>query len=171
MALSAPDDANVVATDRMQRPAYGMCRQQFPGEYGAEFHLSAGDWIRLARRCGFEVDDLIDIYAPTTGRQTQHSFVTRQWARQWPSEEVWKLRSRARGSLLASAGRQRSLKGPVHQTRNCSTLPVLLRDPTGSFVAAHRVDRMSRRLQVLPARKAHPSATRFARAALASCCV
>jgi SAM-dependent methyltransferase len=95
MALCAPDDANVVATDRLQRPARGMYRQQYPGEHGVEFHLSAGDWMRLVRRSGFEVDDLIDIYPPATGRHTQHSFVTREWAQQWPSEEVWKLRRRA----------------------------------------------------------------------------
>ena len=95
MALCVPDEANVTATDRLQRPARGLCRQHYADDHGVEFHLSAGDWIRLVRRAGFDVDDLIDVYAPATGRFSQHSFVTREWARQWPSEEVWKLRRRA----------------------------------------------------------------------------
>jgi SAM-dependent methyltransferase len=92
MSLCAPDEANVVATDRLRRPAFGMYRLQYPGDFGVEFHLSAGEWIRLLRRSGFEIEDLIDVRAPETGRHPQHSFVTREWARQWPSEEVWKVR-------------------------------------------------------------------------------
>lgn len=95
MSLCAPDEANVAATDRLLRPAFGMYRLQYPGDYGVEFHLSPGEWIRLLRRSGFEIDDLIDVRAPATGRHAQHSFVTREWARQWPSEEVWKVRRSA----------------------------------------------------------------------------
>ena len=95
MSLCAPDEANVVATDRLLRPAFGMYRLQYPGDFGVEFHLSSGEWIRLLRRSGFEIEDLIDVRAPETGSHTQHSFVTREWARQWPSEEVWKVRRRA----------------------------------------------------------------------------
>ena len=94
MALCAPDNADVAATDRLQRPAHGMYRLECPGEHGVEFHLSAGDWIRLLRRSGFDIEDLTDVYAPATGRHGGHGFVTREWARQWPSEEVWKLRRR-----------------------------------------------------------------------------
>lgn len=94
MSLCAPDEADVVATDQLRRPAFGMYRTQYPGDYGVEFHLSSGDWIRLLRRSGFEIEDLIDVRAPATGRHAQHSFVTRDWARQWPSEEVWKVRKR-----------------------------------------------------------------------------
>jgi SAM-dependent methyltransferase len=94
MSLCAPDEADVVATDQLRRPAFGMYRTQYPGDFGVEFHLSSGDWIRLLRRCGFEIEDLIDVRAPETGRHAQHSFVTREWARQWPSEEVWKARKR-----------------------------------------------------------------------------
>ncbi len=94
MSLCAPEEANVVATAALRRPAFGMYRLQFPGDCGVEFHLSSGEWIRLLRGCGFEIEDLIDVRAPATGRHTQHSFVTREWARQWPSEEVWKVRKR-----------------------------------------------------------------------------
>ena len=95
MSLCTPDEDDVVATDRLLRPAFGMYRLQHPGDCGVEFHLSASEWIRLLRRSGFEIEDLIDVRAPATGRDTQHSFVTREWARQWPSEEVWKVRRSA----------------------------------------------------------------------------
>lgn len=95
MSLCAPDEADVVATEHLRRPAFGMYRLQYAGEYGVEFHLSSGDWIRLLRRSGFEVEDLIDVRAPEAGRHARHSFVTREWARQWPSEEVWKARKRS----------------------------------------------------------------------------
>ncbi len=95
MSLCAPDEADVIATRELRRPAFGMRRLQYPGDYGVEFHLSAGDWIRLLRRSGFDIEDMIDVYAPAAGRCAQHSFVSREWARQWPSEEVWKVRKRA----------------------------------------------------------------------------
>ncbi len=95
MSLCSPDEADVAATEQLRRPAFGMYRLQFPGDSGVEFHLSSGDWIRLLRRSGFDIEDLIDVRAPATGRHERHSFVTREWARQWPSEEVWKVRKRA----------------------------------------------------------------------------
>jgi hypothetical protein len=55
--------------------------------------LSAGDWIRLLRRSGFDVEDLIELY-PDEGATTTFPFVTIDWARQWPSEEVWVARKR-----------------------------------------------------------------------------
>ena len=94
MALCAPDDADAAATAQLVRPAFGLYRVQYPGGYGVEFHLSPGDWIRLLRGNGFEIEDLIEVRAPVEGKETRYSFVTRDWARQWPSEEVWKVRKR-----------------------------------------------------------------------------
>jgi hypothetical protein len=56
------------------------------------FVLSAGDWIRLLRRNDFDVEDLIELY-PAEGATTGFPYVT-QWARQWPTEEVWIARTR-----------------------------------------------------------------------------
>ena len=47
--------------------------------------------IRLLHRAGFEVEDLIEIQAPE-GATTRHAYVSPQWARRWPSEEIWKAR-------------------------------------------------------------------------------
>jgi hypothetical protein len=47
--------------------------------------------IRLLRNCDLEVEDLIELQ-PGPGARTRYPFVTLQWARQWPCEEIWKAR-------------------------------------------------------------------------------
>jgi SAM-dependent methyltransferase len=93
ITLCAPDENGVAATDRLLRPAFGMYRVEWPSDSGVEFHLSHGDWLRLLRGAGFEVEDLIEI-RPRAGAMSSYDFVTPEWARQWPSEEVWKARKR-----------------------------------------------------------------------------
>jgi SAM-dependent methyltransferase len=92
MVLCAPEE-DVAATDRLLRPAFDLYRIEWPGESGVEFHLSHGDWIRLLRRSGFEIEDLIEV-RPAETAATRYPFVTLDWARKWPSEEVWKVRKR-----------------------------------------------------------------------------
>ena len=48
--------------------------------------------IRLLRESGFEVLDLVEIQPPPTRRPAGRTSRTIEWARQWPSEEVWKAR-------------------------------------------------------------------------------
>ena len=74
--------------DRLLRPAFGMYRVEWPGDPGVEFHLSHGDWIRLLRRSGFEIEDLVEVRPPEDAT-TRYPFVTLEWARRWPCEEVW----------------------------------------------------------------------------------
>jgi SAM-dependent methyltransferase len=91
MTLCTPPEDGVAATERLLRPAFGMYRVEWPGNSGVEFHLPHGDWIRLLRRSGFEVEDLIEL-RPAVGAASRYSFVTIEWARKWPCEEVWKAR-------------------------------------------------------------------------------
>ena len=58
-----------------------------------EFHLAHGDWIRLFRASGFEVEDLVELRIPE-GATTTYAWAPYEWARQWPCEEVWKVRKR-----------------------------------------------------------------------------
>ena len=81
------------AGDRLLRPYFGMHRFEFPDTTAVEFHIGHGDWIRLLRRSGFDVIDLIEIQPPA-GSTTRYPFVTLDWARRWPSEQVWKARKR-----------------------------------------------------------------------------
>jgi len=59
-----------------------------------EFHLGHGDMIRLLRSSGFEVEDLVELRAPENAT-TGYAYVTPEWARRWPCEEVWIARKRA----------------------------------------------------------------------------
>jgi SAM-dependent methyltransferase len=81
------------ATDRMRRPQFGMHREEWPDSNSVEFHMSHGDWIKLLRANGFEIEDLIEL-RPAEGTTSHHDFVTTDWARKWPSEEAWKARKR-----------------------------------------------------------------------------
>jgi SAM-dependent methyltransferase len=93
LMLCAPDDENEPATDRLLRDYFGMHRFEWPGDPSVDFHLGYGDWIRLLRANGFEVEDLVEV-RPPDGSTTRYPFVTLEWARRWPCEEVWKARKR-----------------------------------------------------------------------------
>jgi len=92
--LCVPDlEADGPATDRLRRPYFGMHRNEWPDSDGVEFHLGHGDWIRLLRANGFEITDLIEL-RPPDGATSTYPWVTAEWARSWPSEEVWRARRR-----------------------------------------------------------------------------
>jgi SAM-dependent methyltransferase len=90
LMLCAPDEEDVPAEPALLRDQFGMYRFEWPDEPGVEFHLSHGDWIRLFRANGFEVDALIEL-RPPPGASTDYGFVNLEWARRWPCEEVWKV--------------------------------------------------------------------------------
>jgi SAM-dependent methyltransferase len=93
LMLCMNEGSGVAATDRMLRPYFGMHRLEWPDDPGVEFHLGHGDWIRLLRRSGFEIEDLIEV-RPPEGATTRYPFVTLEWSRRWPCEEIWIARRR-----------------------------------------------------------------------------
>jgi len=93
LMLCAEEDETKPAPERLLRPAFGVYRMEWPGDSGVEFHLSHADWIRLLRDSGFDIEDLIEIQPPE-GATTRYPYVTIDWARKWPTEEVWKVRKR-----------------------------------------------------------------------------
>jgi SAM-dependent methyltransferase len=95
LVLCSPDlEADFPATDRMQRPYFGMHRFDWPDDPAIEFHIGYGDWIRLLRVNGFEVEDLIEVRPPEDAT-SHYPSVTLEWSRSWPCEEIWKARKRA----------------------------------------------------------------------------
>ena len=91
LMLAIPDHDDLPATERLLRPYFGMHRFEWPDDDSVEFHLGHGDMIRLLRRCGMEVEDLLEL-RPPPGATASHPLATLDWARQWPCEEVWKAR-------------------------------------------------------------------------------
>lgn len=90
--LCTPSDGPAVP--ELQRDYFGLHRIEWNDDEPEEFHLPTGPMLRLLRTEGFEVEDLIDIQAPE-GAQTRFEYVTAEWARRWPSEEIWVCRKRS----------------------------------------------------------------------------
>ena len=53
-----------------------------------EFHSTHGEWIRHLRSTGFVLDDLIEV-RPRRDAQARFPLASVEWARRWPSEEIW----------------------------------------------------------------------------------
>jgi ubiquinone/menaquinone biosynthesis C-methylase UbiE len=92
--LCSPDAG--VAEERLLRPQFdNLYRLEWPGEIGIEYHPTHGQWIRLLGENGFDVEALHELQAPE--ERTTHTFydyVTIDWARKWPSEDLWVARRR-----------------------------------------------------------------------------
>ena len=90
--LCSPDEAP--ASEKLQRPQFGMHRFEWP-EGGVEFHLAHGEWIDVLRANGFDVERLVEIQAPADAEtHPYYAYVTADWAKRWPSEEIWVARKR-----------------------------------------------------------------------------
>jgi SAM-dependent methyltransferase len=86
-ALCVPAEGPVSMS--LSRAQFGLTHLSWGNH--VEFVLPHGEMLRLLRSCGFVVEDLIEIQAPqSVPREYEH--VPVDWARQWPSEEIWKAR-------------------------------------------------------------------------------
>ena len=91
MICSPLDDEVVPIEDRLIRDQFGMHR--FDWSDSTEFQIPHGEMIRLLHSCGFEVEDLLELPAPE-GATTHAEWITLEWARRWPCEDVWKAHKR-----------------------------------------------------------------------------
>jgi len=79
--------------ERLVRPQRGLNRVDWDDTGEVEFHLPHGEMFELLRANGFAVERLIELYAPGDAQTHEHyNYVTAEWARQWPSEEIWVAR-------------------------------------------------------------------------------
>jgi SAM-dependent methyltransferase len=91
--LCAPDEGK--PSEALQRPQRGLGRLEWPGEIGVEWQLPHGELFRVLRDAGFELLDLIELYAPDDAED--HPFYdtfSAEWARTWPAEEIWVAKKR-----------------------------------------------------------------------------
>jgi SAM-dependent methyltransferase len=87
--LCLPDSVDGKVGRELLRPSFGLHRVEWTTDPGVEFHLTHGDWLRVLRANGFVVDALLEV-RPPEGATTRYGFADAEWARRWPSEEVWK---------------------------------------------------------------------------------
>ena len=92
VTLCVPDEPGH-ATESLLRAQNGLYRITWAAEDGVEFHIGHGEWIRILRDSSFEVESLTELYAPE-GAETHEYYdtATAEWARQWPSEDLWAAR-------------------------------------------------------------------------------
>ncbi len=100
IVLTWPDeDTAVPAGTQLLRPYFGMHRQTWKSDESVGFHLPHGEMLRLLRATGFEVEALHELQPPADPAPHGHSDnATLEWARQWPSEEIWVARLRRGGA-------------------------------------------------------------------------
>jgi SAM-dependent methyltransferase len=93
--LCSPDDDSPV-TERLVRPQRGLYRLEWvDDDPGVEFHLPIGELHRILAASGFELLDLIEPLAPDDAVDHEYYWnPPADWARNWPSEEIWRLRKR-----------------------------------------------------------------------------
>jgi SAM-dependent methyltransferase len=92
--MCSRDDETVGS--ELVRSQFGMNRIEWPGDESVEFCLPHGERIGLLRRNGFDVEALIEVQAPETAEaHPYYSYVSPEWGRRWPVEEIWAARRRA----------------------------------------------------------------------------
>jgi SAM-dependent methyltransferase len=93
--VCAPDEGPV--EERLVRPQFGMYRFDWPGaDDGVNFYLPHGDWMRVLRANGFEVERLVELQAPADAvDHPYYDFMPAEWAKRWPAEDLWVARKRA----------------------------------------------------------------------------
>jgi SAM-dependent methyltransferase len=81
--------------EQLVRPQLGLRKVEWPDTHEVEFQLGHGDWIDLMRVNGFEIERLVELFAsPDSETHAYYKYVTVEWARKWPPEEIWVARKR-----------------------------------------------------------------------------
>ena len=91
VALTSP--ASGPAGDRLVRSLSEIRRMRFDDDDAVEFHLAHGEWVATLGRHGFTVEALHELYAPEhVEDERRFDWMTVEWARRWPLEELWVAR-------------------------------------------------------------------------------
>ena len=83
--------SNAPAARTLLNPYFGMHRIEWANDEGIEFNLPISEWMRLFSEVGFEVISYHEL-RPTAREDEVRYFVSADWAFDYPSEQVWKLR-------------------------------------------------------------------------------
>ena len=80
--------------EMLQRPQRGLHRLDWEDDNTTEFQLGHGDLFKVLRDSGFDVLDLVELYAPDEAKDADYYLTNAEWAKKWPWEEIWKARKR-----------------------------------------------------------------------------
>jgi SAM-dependent methyltransferase len=90
LLMACTPESGERAGDRLVRDYFTSPAREYPDGV-VEFHLTHGSWIELLNAYGFSVERLVEL-RPPHGTQPRFDFVSIEWARRWPSEEIWVAR-------------------------------------------------------------------------------
>jgi SAM-dependent methyltransferase len=92
--LCSPDEGKVL--EQLQRPQFGMYRFEWLPDKEVNFYIPHGEWIRVLGQHGFEIVALHELQAPADAKDhPRYELVSAEWAKKWPSEDIWRARKRA----------------------------------------------------------------------------
>jgi SAM-dependent methyltransferase len=79
--------------ESLQRPQRELSRIEWPDTGEVEFHPPHGELIDILRSAGFEIERLIELYAPGDATTNEYyGYVTAEWGQKWAAEEIWVTR-------------------------------------------------------------------------------
>jgi SAM-dependent methyltransferase len=82
--------------EQLVRPQRDLYKLAWEDTGEVEFHLPPGKLIDVLRESGFEVERFVELYAPDDASTHEYyNYVSAEWARKWPAEELWSARKRA----------------------------------------------------------------------------
>jgi len=94
LAWIAEADDDEAPSREFRRPYFHLGRtewQDLGDGPSIEWQLTYGAWIRLFRSNGFEIEELIEL-RPAPDARTTYDISPLDWARDFPSEHIWKVR-------------------------------------------------------------------------------
>ena len=77
----------------LQHDYFGLHRND-DEDGSVAFQIPYGEWIRLFRRHGLTVEDLVEPRPAADAVSTYWQPEELEWARKWPSESIWRVRKR-----------------------------------------------------------------------------
>lgn len=93
LALLTIDPKKDEFSDRLHYSYLGMRSFDWPGGI-RDFQVPYGEWLRLFRDNGLEVEDLVEISPPENATSSYRNAEELEWARKWPMEDLWRVRKR-----------------------------------------------------------------------------
>jgi SAM-dependent methyltransferase len=77
--------------DRLLNDYFGM--HSFHDVDGqTTFQIPYGEWVRLFRKSGLIIEDLVEIRPKENATTTYDGYAPLEWARRFPAEHIWKVR-------------------------------------------------------------------------------
>jgi SAM-dependent methyltransferase len=77
------------------RPQKGLHHITWADDGTTEFQMGHSEWIKLLRASGFEIVDMVELYAREDTQDHPYYAFDVEWARKWPWEEIWRARKTA----------------------------------------------------------------------------